>query len=215
LGRFPNYYVAVESLARLQIAEKNAAESAQLLLERNSNFPRLESEYALAQAFEKAGQFAGAEAAYSAFERAARARIGASDNADVALVHCYLDRGKNPGEALRIARLEAARRSDVTTLDAFAWALCANGQYQEAEAQIGKVLATGVQEAAFFFHAGAIAARMGDSVAAARFLNESLQLNSTSAIAGEAREELQQLPAASAASRALNGDAQPMRAAGR
>ena len=205
----------MESLARLQLAEKKAAEAVQLLLERNSNFPTLESEYALAQALEKAGQSAKADAAYSAFERAARARIGASENADVVLVHYYLDRGKNPGEALRIARLEAARRSDVATLDALAWALCANGQYREAQAQIGKVLAVGVQEAAFFFHAGAIAARMSDRVAASRFLNESLQLNSTSEIAGEAREELQKLPAASAASHALNSDVESIRAAGR
>ena len=215
LDKFPNYYVAVESLARLQLAEKKAAEAVRLLRERNSNFPTLESEYALAQAFEKAGQSAAADAAYSAFERAALARIGASENADVVLVHYYLDRGKNSGEALRIARLESARRSDVATLDALAWALCANGQYREAQTQIGKVLATGVQEAAFFFHAGAIAARMSDRVAAAHFLSESLQLNSTSENAGEARKELQKLPAASAASHALNSDAESIRAAGR
>jgi tetratricopeptide (TPR) repeat protein len=215
LDKFPNYYVAVESLARLQLAEKKAAEAVQLLLERNSNFPTLESEYALAQAFEKAGESAKADAAYSAFERAARARIGAPQNADVLLVHYYLDRGKNPGEALHIARLEAAQRSDVMTLDAFAWALCANGQCHEAQAQIGKALAVGVQEAAFFFHAGAIAARMSNTVTAERFLNESLQLNSTSEIASEAREELQKLHPASAAARALNGDVQPIRAAGR
>ena len=82
LDKFPNYYVAVESLARLQLAEKKAAEAVQLLRERNSNFPTLESEYALAQALEKAGQSAAADAAYSAAERAALARVGTSENAD-------------------------------------------------------------------------------------------------------------------------------------
>ena len=53
--------------------------------------------------------------------------------------------------------------SDVATLDALAWALYANGQYREAQVQIGKVLAVGARDAAFFFHAGAIAARTGDA----------------------------------------------------
>ena len=35
LDKFPNYYLAVESLARLQLAEQKAAEAVQLLRERN------------------------------------------------------------------------------------------------------------------------------------------------------------------------------------
>jgi tetratricopeptide (TPR) repeat protein len=207
LDKFPDYYLAVESLARLEIAEQKAAEAVQLLRQRNEKFPTLASQYALARALETAGQQTAADAAYTAFEHAARERIDAPENADVALVHYYLGRGKKPGEALRISRIEAARRHDVLSLDAYAWALSANGHDREAQAEIGKALAVGVQDAALFYHAGAIAARMNDRISAARYLNKSLQLNPPSEIAVAAREERQKLTQASAASRVLDSEA--------
>ena len=218
LDRFPDYYLAIESLARLKIAERKAAEAVHLLRQRNEKFPTLGSEYALARALESAGQQAAADAAFAAFERAARQRIEEPENADVALVHYYLGRGKNPGEALRIARIEVARRHDVVSLDTYAWALSVNGHYREAQSEIGKALAVGVQDAALFYHAGAIAAQMNDETSAASYLNKSLQLNPSSEIAAAAREELQKLAPASAASaapRVLNNNAEQIRMAGR
>ena len=71
----------------------------------------------------------------------------------------------------------------------------------EAQKEIATALAVGVREASFFYHAGAIASRLNDGVSAARYLNESLQLNPASECAGYVREELEKLHPASAASR--------------
>jgi tetratricopeptide (TPR) repeat protein len=214
LDKFPNYYLAVEAEAQVKIDENKPAEAVQLLRERNGQFPTLASKYALAKAMESAGMLEQADGAYAAFESAARAQIGAADNANLELVHYYLGRGNNPGEAMRIAKLEAARRQDAATLDAHAWSLYANAWYVEAQAEMAKALAVGVRDAAFFYHAGAIAARGHDAAAAARFLNEALQLNPPAEIAGPARAELQKLQAASAASPALTSNAEQMDAAG-
>jgi tetratricopeptide (TPR) repeat protein len=214
LDKFPNYYLAIESEARLKLDENKPAEAVDLLHERNRRFPTLASRYALAKAMESAGMLSEPDAAYEAFERAARAQIGAADNADAWLVRYYLGRGNNPGEAMRIAKLEASRRQDAATLAAYAWALYANAWYVEAQDEMAKALAVGVRDAAYFYHAGAIAARRHDSVAAARYLNESLQLNPSSEIAGAVRAELQKLSPASASSSALTSGAEPMDAAG-
>jgi tetratricopeptide (TPR) repeat protein len=214
LDKFPNYYLAVEAEAQLKIDENKPAEAVQLLRERNSQFPTLASEYALAKAMESAGMLEQADAAYAAFESAARAQIEAPDNVNLELIHYYLGRGSNPGEAMRIAKLEAARGQDAATLDAYAWSLYANAWYVEAQAEMAKALAVGVRDAAFFYHAGAIAARGHDAATAARFLNEALRLNPSAEIAGPARAELQKLQTASAASPALTSNAEQMDAAG-
>jgi len=201
LEKFPNYYLALEAQARAQISQQKTAEAVKLLRERNQNFPSVESQYAFAKALEAASQTAEADTAYAEFERVARGQIESPENANSELVQYYLGRGKNPTEALRIARIEIARRHDVETLDEFAWALYANGQYREAQKEIATALAVGVREASFFYHAGAIATRLNDGVSAARYLNESLQLNPASECAGHVREELEKLHPASAVSR--------------
>ena len=201
LEKFPHYYLALECRARVQMAQQRAAEAVMVLRERNQNFPSAESLYALAKALEGAGQTAEADAAKAEFERIARSRIQASENANPTLVRYYLSRGQNSAEALRIARIEIARRQDVDTLDAYAWALYGAGQYREAQNEIARALAVGIREAAFYYHAGAIAARLNDRVSAARYFDESLKVNPSSEWAGAAREGLEKLPPTPAATR--------------
>jgi tetratricopeptide (TPR) repeat protein len=199
--QFPGYYATLEGLAKVQTARQRYAEAVDLLRQRNQRFPTATSRYALAQALERAGQSAEAEVAYRDFVTSARALVDVGDNADAELISYYLGRGQNPTEALRIARLEIARRRDVNTLDAYAWALCVNAQYGAAQKQIAAALAVGVREAKFFYHAGVIATRLHDDAAAARYFKQSIELNPSSDNAAAAREALQQLVPTSAAAR--------------
>lgn len=198
LQKFPGYYQAHESLARVQEARQHYSEAVELLRQRNQSFSTVASRYALAEALERAGQPAEANSAYQEFEARARRTIDSADNANEELVFYYLAHSHNPAEALRIARIEIAKRHDVNTLDAFAWALYANAQYEDAQKQIAKALAVGVRDAAIFYHAGAIAESLKDSSAAARFLKASLELNPSSETAGAARQALEKLAPASA-----------------
>ena len=63
---------------------------------------------------------------------------------------------------MEIAQAEYARRHDVFTLDAYAWALHVNGRDAEALKPIETALAVGIRDARFMRHAGEIALKTGD-----------------------------------------------------
>lgn len=201
LEKFPHYYLAMECQARVQMAQHKAGEAVKVLSERNQNFPTAESWYGFAEALEVSGRAEEADQAYAEFERIARGQIDASGNANLALIHYYLGRGKNSAGALRIARIEIARRHDVETLDAYAWALYGAGQFQEAQREIARVIAVGVREAPFYYHAGAIAAQLSDQASAAHYFAESLKANPSSECAESARGALEKLQTAAVISR--------------
>jgi tetratricopeptide (TPR) repeat protein len=200
LQQFPRYYAVLEDLARVQTAREHYSEAVELLRQRNQKSPTAASRYALAQALERAGQATEASTAYTDFLAKARPLINSKDTANEELISYYLGRGHDPAEALRIAQLEIAKRHDVNVLDAYAWALCGNGRYQEAQKQIAMALAVGVREAKMFYHAGVIDAQMHDDASAARYLKQSVELNPWSENAAAAREVLGKLGPASAAS---------------
>jgi tetratricopeptide (TPR) repeat protein len=201
LQKFPRYYQAQESLARVQTARQRYSEAVELLRKRNLSFPTAASRYALAEALERAGQKAEADSAYREFETSARRTIDSADNANEELIFYYLAHRHNAAEALRIAQIEIAKRHDVNILDAYAWALYSSAHYEEAQQQIAKALAVGVRDAAMLYHAGAIAESLKDSSAAERFLKASLELNPSSDTAGAAREALEKLAPTSAEAR--------------
>ena len=201
LQQFPGYHLALEELANVQTARQHYSEAVDLLRQRNLQFPTVASRYALAQALDHAGQKTEAGLAYADFATKARALIDTSENENERLISYYLDREHNPAEALRIAQLEMTKRHDVNTLDSYAWALCANGRYEEAQKQIAAALAVGVREARTFYHAGVIAAKLRDEASAAGYLNQSVELNPSSESATAAREALRELASKSAIAR--------------
>ncbi len=199
LALFPRYHYALGNLATARAAQQKHAEALELLRQRYRGAPHVENLYALAEALERAGGLEEAKAAYAEFEQKARKEIGWADNANRELIFYNADHASRPAEALRIARVEAARRHDVHTLDAYAWALYVNGQYAEARKQMEAALAVGIRDARMFYHAGAIAAKLHDRTAAARYLKESLDLNPVSECSIAARDALEKLAPAAAA----------------
>jgi tetratricopeptide (TPR) repeat protein len=69
--------------------------------------------------------------------------------------------GQEVETAVRLAEEELAARADVFTLDTLAWALHAAGRHDEARAVSERALTVGTQEARLFYHAGVIAAAVG------------------------------------------------------
>jgi tetratricopeptide (TPR) repeat protein len=201
MQRFPGYYAALEVSAQVQTARQNYSEAADLLRQRNLQSPTAASQYALAEALERAGQATEAASAFANFVAMARPLINNNDNANQELISYYLGRGHHAAEALRIAELEITKRHDVNTLDGYAWALCGNGRYDEAQKQIAVALAVGVREARMFYHAGIIAEKLHDDALASRYLKQSVELNPSSESAESAREALEKLAPASAAAR--------------
>ncbi len=119
--------------------------------------------------------------------------IDAQYNYNHQLIVYYTDCAKNPAEALRVARIEMARRQDVETLDSYAWALSVSGDLAEARKQMDKALAVGLRDASFFYHAGAIASKMKDASAAFQYFNDSLSVSAESEAAVAVRGALKEM----------------------
>ncbi|MDQ2901116.1 MAG: hypothetical protein M3Y07_15150 [Acidobacteriota bacterium] len=173
LSQFADYPYAVETLARVRMAQAKYKDAVALLRKLSPSPGNL---YLLGRVLERDGQSKAAADTFADFEQRARGEIGQPLNANRDLVLYYAGRGKKPGEALRIARLEAARRQDVCTLDALAWALYANADYIEARKQIDKVVAVGIRDAGFFDHASRIYSKLNDTAAAEKYAKRSREL---------------------------------------
>ncbi|MEZ5292408.1 MAG: tetratricopeptide repeat protein [Vicinamibacterales bacterium] len=158
LALFPDYHYALGGLADVRTAQKRFREAADLQARRYARAPHPENLYELAEAEARAGRSEDAAASYRAFEKGALAESAGDDNANRELIAYYAGPGKKPAEALRIAEREIARRGDVYTRDAYAWALFKNGRTADARNEIAKVLDVGVRHPRVLEHAALIRA---------------------------------------------------------
>jgi tetratricopeptide (TPR) repeat protein len=83
---------------------------------------------------------------------------------------------RDVAQALALATQELAVRKDAYGYDAYAWALLANGRTADADAAIRQALAFGTKDALLDYHAGAIAAALGDASRARTLLAAALAL---------------------------------------
>jgi tetratricopeptide (TPR) repeat protein len=178
LVMFPGYHYALGNLAKVRIQQKRYNDAVEFLKQRYDAAPHAENLFDLAQALQLAGKADEANLAFAQFEQKSLFETGRGDNSNHELIFYYVDYAKQPEKALEVAQREIARRHDVFTLDSYAWALYANGQYVEARKQIETALAVGVRDAKIFRHAGEIALKSGDRAVAEHFLRESSELNS-------------------------------------
>jgi tetratricopeptide (TPR) repeat protein len=160
LSVFPDYHYALGTLAQVRTAQKRYEDAVSLLQKRYNAAPHAENLYALGEAMELAGQKEESAKAFSEFERKSLAESTIADNSNHELIAYYVDHAHRPADALKIAEQELQRRKDVFTLDCYAWALAANGKYEEANAQIQKALQVGVKDPKIVAHAGIIARRL-------------------------------------------------------
>jgi len=166
---FPDYYFTLDALAETRSALGKYAEAADLLRRVQKAAPHPRRLFSLAVALKQDGAFAE-------FERQARAIADKPDNANRELIFYYADYAHKPAEALRVARAEIARRQDIPTLDAYAWALYSNGQYAEARVELDKALKIGIRDATLFGHAAAIAEKLKDQTAATNYQKQAREL---------------------------------------
>jgi len=159
LGLFPDYHYALAQQAKVRTAQGRHADAVELLRGLCQEAPHAENLYLLGEALERAGEKEEAARTFSRFEQLARAEMNNADNANHELVFYYTDHAGRPEDALEIARKEIARRRDVYTLDAYAWALAANGDLTEATETIQAALAVGVRDPRLLGHAAAIGSR--------------------------------------------------------
>lgn len=176
LAAFPGYHYALAQKARVLAARGDASGAATLLATHVAAAPHPENYYYLGEALARAGRTEAARAAYAEFEARAVAESLGWDNANRELVYYYADVAGKPAEALAVAEREIARRRDVATLQAWAWALHRNGRQNEAWAAMEEALAVGSREPELLRRAGLIARAAGKVEPAGRLLGEARRL---------------------------------------
>jgi tetratricopeptide (TPR) repeat protein len=146
LATFPAYHYALGGLARVRGAQGRWPEAVELFEQRQKGAAHPENLFELAEALKHAGRKREAAAAFARFEKEAVRESEGTDNANRELIFYYVDHARRPAEALRLAEQEVARRRDVYTLAAHAWALNANGRKDEARQQMKAALAVGLRD---------------------------------------------------------------------
>lgn len=167
LALFPNYHYALGTLAEVRTAQGRHRDAALLQRQRYEVAPHPENLFELAEAQARAGMRAEAAKSYAQFEAGARAEMRGDDNANRELIAYWAGAGKKPAEALKLAEQEIARRGDVYTREAYAWALFKNGRRTEAKREIAKALAVGVQHPRLLERAAAIQGTAANTAAVA------------------------------------------------
>jgi tetratricopeptide (TPR) repeat protein len=156
LALFPGYHYALGYLANVRMAQQRFAEAVTLLEQRYRSAPHPENLFALAEALHQAGREDEARAAFHQFEKSSRAEMNDADNANHELIAYYANYAGKPEEALRIAKRELARRRDVYTLAAYAWALHVAGDDVEARRRMQQALKIGIKDPKLLNWAAAI-----------------------------------------------------------
>ena len=187
LAVLPEYHYALHQRALIAEEAGDATAALEWTQRHYTAAPHPENLYLLGRALERAGQHAAAQTAYQDFERLALKESAGWDNANRELVRYYTDQARQPKAALEVAEREFARRKDVLTLDAYAWALYHNGRYAEARQTIEQALAVGTVAPDLHYHAAMIAAAAGDSAQAERRFEAALRLAPWHELAAEAR----------------------------
>ena len=184
---FPDYPYTLENLARISVAQKRAKDAVSLLQEaaKSDSDPHVACELAHAQ--QLAGDLAGARAGFKACgDRTATS----SSRDDAATRDSILLKSDDPAtapEGLMLAQKQFTVRHDVWTLDAYAWALYANGRFADAETTIQKALAVGIQSAQIYDHSAHIEQKMNHDTAASQQFELSIRANPFSEYAADAR----------------------------
>ncbi len=111
-----------------------------------------------------------------------------------------VDHGERLDDVLARVRRELQTRRDVYGYDLEGWTLHALGRDREASLAMQRALGAGTEDATLWYHAGVVAAAVGDSAGARALLERALALNPTFGVQGAAHAKglLGQLPASAA-----------------
>jgi tetratricopeptide (TPR) repeat protein len=180
LADSPEHPAALAARGRVALSRGDSAAARELLERAFRRSPLPETAWLLGDARAAAGDAAGADEAYGRVVRDGRA----FDPRTLALF--LATKGRDPEEALVLARKELRIRRDVHTEDALAWALYRAGRIDEAARAAARATRLGTPDARLLYHEGAIRLARGERAAGLSLLRRALRLNPAFDLTGAA-----------------------------
>ena len=168
---FPDHPYAMTGLARLKIAEGDAAGALSIYERMLARAPTPELAAAAGDLHAWMGAPDEAERFYGLAERLERDGWADEEPQPQALARFLAERDRDIPEAVRLAEQAMRRRRDIFTMDALAWAYFKAGRMAEARRAADEALRTGTRDPRLLYHAAAIYAAGGDRAAAHRLLD--------------------------------------------
>jgi tetratricopeptide (TPR) repeat protein len=172
-----NYPYALAGQARVAAAQGNTSEAIAIYKQITERLPLPEFIIALGELYEATGQADAARQQYDLVGVIQQLNAAAGMNVDLEMALFTASHGNDPAAAVQQARAAYAERPTIYAADTLAWALYQQGEYAEAWQLSQEALRLGTKDALLHFHAGMIAAKVGDQEAARTHLQTALAIN--------------------------------------
>ena len=172
-----NYPYALAGQARVAAAQGNTDEAIVIYQQISERLPLPEFIIALGELYEATGQTAAARQQYDLVGVIQQLNAAAGMNVDLEMALFTASHGNDPAAAVQQARTAHAERPTIYAADTLAWALYQQGEYAEAWQFSQEALRLGTKDSLLHFHAGMIAAKLGDTAAARTHLQNALDIN--------------------------------------
>lgn len=170
----PDYHHALAGKGYARAAAGDYESAVKFFAQTQARVPSTEVVIALGDVYAKTGNQEKAFEQYKLAEFIEQ-KLGNLDQRRLALL--WADQNTKLDEALLIATREHAARKDVYTADIYAWCLYKKGDLQAAKTAIIEAMRLKTKNALFLYHSGMIEKSLGNTKAAADYLQKALQLN--------------------------------------
>lgn len=171
------YPYALAGTARVAAAQGNTDKAIRLYKQITERLPLPEFIIALGELYEATDQPTAARQQYELVEVIQQLNAAAGMNVDLEMALFSASHGHDPAAAVQQARAAYTERPTIYAADTLAWALYQQGEYAEAWPFSQEALRLKTKDALLHFHAGMIAAKLGDNEAARIHLQETLSIN--------------------------------------
>lgn len=176
VANWPDGYLVLAGLARAQAAVGQTDAAIQTYQQAIAIAPQPDALTALGDLYALRGDTKLADQQYATVEAIGHLAALNEQVYNRQLVLFSINHDRDLAQALTLAEQELAVRKDVYGYDAEAWALLANGRTADADAAMQRALDFGTKDALLDYHAGVIAAALGDTSRARTVLQAALAI---------------------------------------
>ncbi len=172
----PNNFQVLAAMGRIKAAERDYPAAIADYQKALAIQPNLDVLVALGDVYQATGRTADAEKEYAAVEEMHRKNTDVAVHDHMQMALFYADHDRNLVQAMQFAE-EHKLSPNVNDADTLAWCYYKNGLLPQAKAASDRALSRHTPDARYLFHAGMIAAKMGDRVGAQKDLYQALSMN--------------------------------------